>query len=191
MNDWAQFLFDSALGEWMRTALRAMPVMEAVHIVASCVSFGTVLFVDLRLLGIPDTRTAIMQMLRQVLPWTWASFAISAATGACMFVANATTYVTNAAFLLKISALAIAGLNMLLFHALTQRNVASWNLDASPPAAARAAAMISIAMWTAMVILGRWIGFTKGFDFSVPEAVDLDQLLLLGPDQNRMPALSR
>jgi hypothetical protein len=25
-----------------------------------------------------------------------------------------------------------------------------------------------------VVLLGRWIGFTKGYDFSIPDGVDLD-----------------
>jgi len=170
---WAQAVFESALGEWMRGTLRAMPVMEAVHIVASCMTFGTVLFVDLRLLGIPHTRTPVQAVLRGVLPWTWIAFAVSASTGICMFVANATTYVGNRAFLLKMGALVVAGINMGTFHGLTQRSLTQWNIDAPPPTAARLNAVLSISLWAAMVILGRWIGFTKGYDFTVPEAFDL------------------
>ena len=28
-------------------------------------------------------------------------------------------------------------------------------------------------LWAAVVLLGRWIGFTKGYDFTVPAGVDL------------------
>lgn len=174
--NWPQMLFDSALGEWMRGVVRAMPVMEAVHIVSACMTFGTVLFVDLRLLGIPDTRSPVRPVLRSVLPWTWITFSAAAITGGCMFAANATTYMGNTAFLLKMVALAVAGLNMAAFHLVTQRSLAQWDRDTLPPAAARAAALLSIALWGAMVILGRWIGFTKGYDFTIPGPLDLEPL---------------
>jgi hypothetical protein len=28
-------------------------------------------------------------------------------------------------------------------------------------------------LWAAVVLLGRWIGFTKGYDFTIPPGVDL------------------
>ena len=166
---WAQLLFDSTPGEWMRQTLRAMPIMEAVHIVASCATFGTVLFVDLRLLGLPDTRTPVRAVLRDVLRWTWIAFAIAALTGTCMFIANATTYVGNTTFLLKMSALALAGLNMAVFELVTMRSVADWNQDAPTPSIARASAIASILLWAAIIVLGRWTGFTKGHEFTIPQ----------------------
>jgi hypothetical protein len=29
-------------------------------------------------------------------------------------------------------------------------------------------------LWAAVVLLGRWIGFTKGYDFTIPPDVDLE-----------------
>ena len=35
-------------------------------------------------------------------------------------------------------------------------------------------AIISLLLWTAIIFLGRWIGFTKGYDFAVPEDVQFE-----------------
>jgi hypothetical protein len=78
----------------------------------------------------------------------------------------------NAAFQGKALALLAAGLNMLLFQLLTARGVAAWD-SGRPPRAARIAGMASLLLWAAVVLLGRWIGFTKGYDFTIPPGVEV------------------
>jgi len=166
----------SGIGEWMRTTVKAVPVVEAIHVMAIAVVFGTILVVDLRLLGLRDTRRPYTQVSRELLGWTWAAFVVAAITGAMMFAANAMTYYQNTPFRLKMLALVAAGLNMAVFHLITGRDVDEWDTSRSAPAGGRVAGALSILIWTSVIFLGRWIGFTKGYDFSVPEEVDFDFL---------------
>jgi hypothetical protein len=163
----------SALAEWMRYTNPAMPVVEATHVLAAVLLFGTVLIVDLRLLGIGDPSRAFARISRETLPLTWLAFGISVLTGALMFSTNPHTYFGNAAFQLKALALLGAGLNMALFQLFTARGIAAWSEHGPPPRAARLAGFLSILLWSAVVLLGRWIGFTKGYDFTIPPGVDL------------------
>ena len=163
----------SAPAEWMRMSLLSMPVVEAIHVLTAAIVFGTILIVDLRLLGFPNTRRSITRIEHELLRYTWGAFIISVVTGILMFVANATTYYGNTAFRLKMLALVLAGLNMAVFHLLTARSP-NWEDNAHPPAPGRVAAVLSIALWLAIIFLGRWIGFTKGYDFSVPEDVQFN-----------------
>jgi hypothetical protein len=87
---------------------------------------------------------------------------------------NAITYYGNTAFRLKMLALLVAGLNMVIFQLLTARSIPSWDTSPRTPGAARTAALISLIVWTVIIFLGRWIGFTKGYDFSVPEDVQFE-----------------
>jgi hypothetical protein len=162
-------IYESGVAEWMRTTVKAMPVVEGIHLLSTAALFGTILFVDLRLLGLPDSHRSFSRLARDVLPWTWLAFAINAVTGALMFAANALTYAGNTTFLLKMVALLLAGANMTVFELITRRSVARWDQDAPTPVAARAAAIISLSLWVAMIVLGRWTGFTKGYDFTIPE----------------------
>jgi hypothetical protein len=36
-----------------------------------------------------------------------------------------------------------------------------------------AAGALSLLLWAAVVLLGRWIGFTKGYDFTIPPGLEL------------------
>jgi hypothetical protein len=164
----------SGLAEWMRGSLKALPVIEAVHVMAVALVFGTILIVDLRLLGIPRTRRPITRVEDELIWLTWMGFGVAVVTGILLFVVNATTYFDNTAFRWKLVALLGAGINMAIFQFVTFRSVAAWDKDAVPPSAARLAGALSIALWTGVIFLGRWIGFTKGYDFEIPDDIELD-----------------
>jgi hypothetical protein len=162
----------SALAEWMRTTLPAMQLIEAAHVLAAVMLFGTVLVVDLKLLGVQDAHRAFARISRETLPLTWGAFGVAVITGTLMFTTSAHTYFGNAAFQWKTLALAAAGVNMLLFQLTAARGGAAW--DAGPPRrSARIAGLLSLLLWAAVVLLGRWIGFTKGYDFAIPPGVEL------------------
>jgi len=163
----------SAVAEWMRDTNPAMQVVESTHVLAAVLVLGTVLIADLRLLGITDSQRAFTRIGRETLPLTWVAFALAVVTGSLMFTTSAQTYFGNAAFQFKALALLAAGLNMLLFQLLTARDVAAWD-SGKPPRAARIAGVVSLLLWAAVVLLGRWIGFTKGYDFAIPPGVELE-----------------
>jgi hypothetical protein len=162
----------STLAAWMRDTSPAMQVVEATHVLAALMVLGTVLIADLRLLGLADSRRAFTRVSRETLPLTWLAFGVAVITGSLMFTTSALTYFGNGAFRLKALALLGAGLNMLLFQLLTARDVAAWDLGKPTPRAARVAGLVSLLLWAAVVLLGRWIGFTKGYDFTIPPGVE-------------------
>jgi hypothetical protein len=176
LTAFAEMLEASGLAEWMRGSLKALPVIESIHVMAVALVFGTIFIVDLRLLGFPDTRRPFTRESGELLRWTWIAFVIAVVTGSLMFVPNASRYVVNTAFGLKMATLLAAGLNMAIFQFTTFRTVARWDAGAPVPLAGRVAGALSILLWTSVIVFGRWIGFTKGYDFSVPEDIDFDFL---------------
>ncbi len=127
----------SALGTWMRYTNGAMPVVEATHVLAAVLLFGTVLIVDLRLLTLVDSSREFTRVSRETLRLTWLAFGISVITGSLMFTTSPQTYFYNAAFQWKALALLGAGLNMALFQLLTARSVRAWNESAAAAGGAR------------------------------------------------------
>jgi hypothetical protein len=166
----------TGIATWMRTSLKALPVIEAIHVMAISVVYGTILLVDLRLLGWVDTNRPFTRVFREVLRFTWIGFAVAVVTGVLLFIPNASRYVVNTAFGLKLSALIVAGVNMAVFEFTTLKRVAAWDTVVPPPRSAKVAGAVSILIWTCVIVFGRWIGFTKGYDFTVPEELDLDFL---------------
>lgn len=170
----AESIHASGVAEWMRSSLKAMPIVEATHVLAVALVFGTIFIVDLRLLGFPHARRAFTVISDELLRYTWAGFGLAVVTGALMFAPNSITYYSNTAFRLKMLTLLAAGINMLVFQFIMFRNVRNWDRDAPAPAAARLAGLLSILLWITVIVFGRWIGFSKGYDFAIPEDVQFE-----------------
>jgi len=169
-----ELMQNSALSEYLRTSLKAMPIVEAIHVMAVATVFGTIVLVDLRLLGYPNVQRSFSKLHHELLQWTWIAFGIAFVTGVLLLVVNAVTYYRNTAFWLKMGVILLAGINMLVFEYVTAKSVAKWDRGVLPPAAARTAGALSIVFWIGVIFLGRWIGFTKGYDFTIPDDVQFD-----------------
>jgi hypothetical protein len=153
-------LEDSGLARSLRGSLYYFPFIESVHVMALALVFGTILVVDLRALGIASTNRSFTRVSTELLRITWCAFAISALTGSLMFVTNARVYAHNTAFQVKMVLLALAGLNMAVFHLTAGRNVAAWDQAPTAPKAGRITAGASLALWLGIILAGRVIGFT-------------------------------
>jgi hypothetical protein len=150
---------------WIATAVAEndilFPWIESVHVLAIVIVVGTISIVDLRLLGVASLDISAKRLMRDVIPYTWGAFAIAAITGSLMFSSDATHYAHNRLFQIKLVMLALAGLNMAVFHLFSERDIERWDVHGgSTPVAAKAAAVISLMAWIAVVSLGRGTGFT-------------------------------
>lgn len=153
-------LQNSWLGVWINTGGATYPTIEVFHVISLCLVFGTILIVDLRLIGVASMSRPFTRVAHDLLHLTWISFVVAVITGSLLFVANAGSIYSNLAFQIKMVLLVLAGLNMLVFELITARTAGAWDLASPPPNAARIAGLLSIALWIGVIISGRLIGFT-------------------------------
>jgi hypothetical protein len=142
----------------------AFTTTEVVHVFAISLVIGTIMIVDLRLLGVASTKRPFAELSRQVLPFTWAAFVVAAIAGLILFISRAADYFVNTAFWIKMLLIVLAGINMMIFEFITVRDVKKWNLDPAPPPPARLAGGISITCWVLVAVLGRLIAFNLPMD---------------------------
>jgi hypothetical protein len=135
------------------------PIVETIHVLALTVVVGSVAMMDLRLLGFGSRNRPASEVIANSLPWAWTAFTVAFIAGSMMFSSKATTYYLNLPFRIKMVCLALAAVNMLVFHFFTARGIAAWDRGMPPPAA-RLAAGCSLLLWIIIVATGRWIGFT-------------------------------
>ena len=152
-------LQDLGLPTQIRESDWMFPTIETVHVFALVLVVGTIMTVDLRLLGIANKDRPFSEVASEMLPWTWAAFAVAALAGMLMFSSKALTYYGNIPFRLKMVCLLLAGINMVMFHWLGTRHLEAWDRG-RPPRAAKLAGGASLLLWTTIVAAGRWIGFT-------------------------------
>jgi Family of unknown function (DUF6644) len=134
------------------------PFLESIHVLTATFLVGSILMVDLRLLGVAARRHAVSTIVREVVPWTYSASVISVATGVALFSTRATHYAGNAAFQIKMALLVGAGLNMAAFHLITVRGIARWDDTERPGRAPRLAGACSLLLWIGIMLSGRWIG---------------------------------
>ena len=155
-----QWLQALPLAEFIHKKAWAFTTVEVVHVFAIALVIGTIMIVDLRLLGVASTKRPFAELSRQVLPFTWAAFVIAVIAGSLLFISRATEYFVNPVFWIKMALIVLAGINMMIFEFITVRGVKEWNLSPTPPPAARLAGGISIACWVLVLVFGRLIAFT-------------------------------
>ena len=149
----------SGVGRMMRESLWAYPAVETIHIIGLAIVYGSIVIVDLRLMGISRTLSAA-KLARFALPWTVGAFLVVMLSGSLMFTAHADDFLTNRVFLLKMGLILAAGINAGLLHAGAFRSVDTWDVRVLPPMGVRLAAALSIVLWTCVIACGRLLAYT-------------------------------
>jgi len=151
-------LQDSALGQTMRQSLYLYPAVEIVHLLAIALLVGSILALDLRLVGWRIVAPT-WPLARHLLPVTVTGFAFAVASGLMLFTTEAASLAFNPAFQIKMALLLLAGLNALMLHRGAWRDIGQWGAAARPPARVRVAAAFSAALWVGVLSFGRLIAY--------------------------------
>lgn len=146
----------SPLGEAIRDSRWLFPVIESVHLLGLAVIGGAVLIVNLRLLGFGLTRQSVTQLWRDTLPWLVGSLAVMIVSGLLLFTSEATKLYYHEAFWVKMASLLLS----IIFTFTAMRKIALSDPARLRPLWNRAAAVISIILWSGVGMGGRWIGFS-------------------------------
>lgn len=157
MLDW---LHRTSLAVWIRDSLFAFPLIESAHVIGLTLVFGTIVIVDLRLLGVASAHRSFQRLASDTLKWTLGAFLLTAVTGGLMFITNAPVYFHNEYFRVKVALLVLAAINAIVFEVSTRRNVQQWDQAPLAPPLGRAVAVVSLVIWLGVIVSGRMIGFT-------------------------------
>ena len=100
--DLISYFENSALADNIRENDLLFPLIESVHVLAICLVVGSILVVDLRLLGLAWVNRPVSRVAAGILPLTWGAFIVAVASGGLMFISNATKYLGNGFFVAKV-----------------------------------------------------------------------------------------
>jgi Family of unknown function (DUF6644) len=146
----------TTIGAWIRDSTWLFPLIETFHILALTVLFGTVLVIDLRLMGAGLRAQPVSVIARQLRPWLRGSLAVILASGVLLFLSEAMKCYGNDGFRFKMVALFLAlGFQFTVFAYVTSPagEARVW------PVGKKMAALVSMALWLSVGIGGRAIGF--------------------------------
>jgi len=160
ITEFCMWLEGTPIGLLVRETLWGFPIVVAIHILGLTLSVGTIVWFDLRLLGLSMTGCPVAVLYRRLIPLTMAGFAVMFASGAMLLIAYASNAYGNLYFRIKMLALLLALANAVAYHMVTERQIASWDDAARPPLPARMAGLASIIVWTAVILAGRMMSYT-------------------------------
>ncbi|MCH2169724.1 hypothetical protein MK489_02980 [Myxococcota bacterium] len=143
----------------LHESLYVYPVVETIHVLSLLLFVGSVIVVDLRLLGWTLREVPVSEVTTRILPWTFAGFVIAVVTGLLLFYAIPIRTYLSIFFRIKVLALIGSGINVLLLHRYMNRTRSAWDVGARPPLRARVAGAISLVSWAVVIAMGRMIAY--------------------------------
>src|SRR5258708_33511781 len=123
---------------------------EIVHYFSMFILVGSMVIVDLRVLGLVGRRQDASQLADRLFSWIWVSFALNFLSGFIMFAGSATAYYRNDIFYDKMGVILLA----ILANIIVQQNVRKWNQLPAMPAWGKLIAVLSIGLWIGAIIAG-------------------------------------
>ena len=147
----------SELNEFVLASSWLWPTLEILHFIGLSLLLGSLLVVDLRLIGL--FRSIAIAATHKLLPLAIVGFGINLITGVLFVVGDPVRYAANIGFRAKMILVLIAGANALWFYLKVSPVMHTWAPDIRPPAIARIIAILSLATWSAVLLLGRLIPY--------------------------------
>lgn len=149
----------TALSGFVMTNAYLFPVLEMAHFVGLCLLFGSLIVVDLRVVGF--AKSVPIQRVEVFVRFALIGFAINLMSGALFVIGDSDRYLVNIAFWAKMGLIVLAGLNTAYFvkriKPQMDMGVASTRLTNG----ARTVTWLSLTLWTCVIILGRFIPYVE------------------------------
>ncbi|HAP25788.1 MAG TPA: DUF2214 domain-containing protein [Achromobacter sp.] len=141
---------------WLRRSGVLYLLVNAAHIGAIGLLIGSIVPLDLRLLGIlkPTSLAVLAPMLARTAA---TGLGLAVLTGVLLFSVRPLEYLENPAFLVKMALLTAGAVNAWLVH--RGRAWAGVENGVRPAGVLRAQAAASLGIWLGCLVAGRWIGF--------------------------------
>jgi hypothetical protein len=142
------WLENTPWGVTIRASSWMYPVALWVHFIGLSMWLGSSLTVDLRLMGVGARRQTAAELSNGLFPWNWIGFGVAFLSGFLLLSAEATTYVTNIGFRLKLAVLIPLAL---IWRLVVQNKTRAWTQTEETSAIGKWAGLIELLLWMSVV----------------------------------------
>lgn len=132
--------------------------VSVIHYFTLFFTIGTIVLVDLRVIGIADRNQTLAQLAEQMLPWTWVGFAFAMISGFILFITDAGDFAPDHVFQAKMLTILVA----VIFTIIVQLRIPDWNKAPAMPTGARVLAFVSLLLWLGTILAGVDIAALSG-----------------------------
>lgn len=146
---------------WIRTINSTawmISIIWLIHYLGVFLMVGTIVFLDLRILGLAGKGHSVAQLAGGLLPWTWTGLGMVVLSGSLMFAGQATTFYSAPFFRIKIAWLVLA-----MVCLMAQRKMPRWDQLKDLPRGAKWLAVASLVLWIGAILASLEVpAFTLG-----------------------------
>lgn len=159
IEEWPAVLEATELAAALRGSVWGYPLVNAAHILGVALLVGSMVPLDLRLLG--AWRSVPLAPLWRVLTRTaGAGLVLAMVFGTLLFITRATEYTASNLFISKMVVVGVGTANALALRMLAQAGLSGiTSTNGKPPARLRLAGGVSLAAWLTALTLGRLVGY--------------------------------
>lgn len=147
---------------WVTTLAESRPLyglVSVAHYSAVFFCVGTIVLLDLRILGVADRNESLCVVADQLRPWIWNGFGCVVVSGFLLFATEAGDFAAATPFRLKILVVVLAVSSALVI----EWRLRKWNRAPVIPATARLAALLSVVLWLGALLASVEIPALTGF----------------------------
>lgn len=137
------------------------PMVQTVHLLSIAAVMGSIVFINLRVLGLALPSQSAGELTRRLMPWTWCALPFLAMSGLVFIFARPVRYLSNPVVAVKFSLLVPAVILAVLFHRASARDENFWERSPWRRASSKAIAAVSLVLWIGVVMAGRWIAYSE------------------------------
>lgn len=162
MYELLSFLESSILGETIRgMGVWAYGILNLCHILGVATLFGSMMVLDLRLIGVWRNSVDLRSVVRPTVPLAGGGFLLAVLSGVCMISVNATEYEGNPFFFyVKLPAIGLALLNVIALQFVPAwKAILVRDLTPAEQRQLTIGGAVSLLCWLVAVSGGRMIGY--------------------------------
>jgi hypothetical protein len=136
-----------------------IPTIQSIHIVGISLVLGSVLMIDLRVLGWAGTDQTLRQTTNRFGPWLVGALVLQLVTGLLMVVGEPVRELINFSFWLKMLLISIGTSVAILFLATISKRQEAWDETLVRGSPVKWMAVVTFLIWLGIIILGRLIAY--------------------------------
>ncbi|MGD9843475.1 MAG: DUF6644 family protein [Steroidobacteraceae bacterium] len=140
------------MGDWQW----AWPWAETIHFIGMSLLFGSILVMDVRLIGF-FRKEISLHAVHALTLWGLVGFLLNLVTGVAFVLKDAERYFSNPDFWFKMICILLAGVNFLVFWFVIRKQLEPLADDANVGISAKAVGFSSILLWFLVIWGGRLI----------------------------------
>lgn len=137
-----------------------IPTVQTIHILSIAVLISSAVLLCFRLMGASGRDQPLDEMRRRTVPWMWRALGVLLLSGLILIVGEPQRSLMNPMFWTKMLLLgAVVSCTLILQYALRNHSNV-WRGSATRRNALRACGLLSLLLWVAIIVAGRWIAYT-------------------------------